>query len=68
MQFRIADSFTDSLNQLNAQEQKAVKTTVFDLQVDPCRSGLKLHRIDRSKDDRFWSLRVNRDLRIIVDK
>ncbi|MEX1303692.1 MAG: 3'-5' exonuclease [Rhodovibrionaceae bacterium] len=68
MNFRIADSFTDSLSRLSAQEQKAVKTTVFDLQADPSTPGLKLHRIDRSKDDRFWSLRVNRDLRIVVHK
>lgn len=31
MEFRIADTFTDSLGRLTAQEQKAVKTTAFDL-------------------------------------
>ena len=31
MQFRIADTFTDSLVKLTDQEQKAVKTTAFDL-------------------------------------
>lgn len=31
MQFLIADSFTDSLSRLNGDEQKAVKTTAFDL-------------------------------------
>ncbi len=35
MQFRIADTFTDSLAKLTGDEQKAVKTTAFDLQVDP---------------------------------
>ena len=34
MEFRIADTFTDSLSRLTAQEQKAVKTTAFDLQLD----------------------------------
>ena len=31
MQFRIADTFTDSLARLTGDEQKAVKTTAFDL-------------------------------------
>lgn len=31
MNFRIADTFTDSLAQLTGDEQKAVKTTAFDL-------------------------------------
>ena len=35
MEFRIADTFVTSLAKLNNQEQKAVKTTVFDLQVNP---------------------------------
>ena len=40
MQFRIADTFTSSLTRLNAQEQKAVKMTAFDLQMDPSAPGL----------------------------
>ena len=39
MEFRIADTFTDSLGRLTAQEQKAVKTTAFDLQLDPTSNG-----------------------------
>jgi hypothetical protein len=31
MEFRIADTFTDSLGRLTAQEQKAIKTTAFGL-------------------------------------
>lgn len=31
MDFRIADTFTDSLAWLTGEEQKAVKTTAFDL-------------------------------------
>src|SRR6202158_3076866 len=68
MEFRIADTFTDALAKLTAQEQKAAKTTAFDLQLDPAAPGLKFHRIDRSKDPNFWSIRVNLDLRIIVHK
>lgn len=68
MEFRIADTFTDALARLPAQEQRAAKTTAFDLQLDPSAPGLQFHRIDHSKDPNFWSIRVNRDLRIIVHK
>ena len=40
MQFRIADTFTDSLAKLTGDEQKAAKTTAFDLQIDPSAPGL----------------------------
>lgn len=66
--FRIADAFTAALARLSAQEQRAVKTAVFDLQVDPSRPGLQFHRIDKSKDPNFWSVRVNQDIRIIIHK
>ena len=68
MEFLIADTFTDSLAELTNQEQKAVKTTSFDLQMDPSRPGMQFHRISASKDDHFWSVRVNRDLRLVVHK
>ncbi len=68
MDFRIADTFTDALARLPAQEQKAAKTSAFDLQLDPSSPGLQFHRIDKSKDPNFWSMRVSRDLRIIVHK
>ena len=68
MQFRIADTFTGSLAKLTADEQKAVKTTAFDLQMNPAHPGLKLHQIERAKDKSFWSARVSRDIRLIVHK
>ena len=39
MDFRIADTFTGSLAKLTNDEQKAVKTTAFDLQVNPAGAG-----------------------------
>jgi len=48
MEFRIADTFTDSLTRLTREEQKAVKTTAFDLQLNPASPGLSFHRIDKS--------------------
>ncbi len=35
MEFRIADTFTDSLAKLTGDEQKAAKTTAFELQMNP---------------------------------
>jgi mRNA-degrading endonuclease RelE of RelBE toxin-antitoxin system len=68
MNFRIADTFTDSLAKLTGQEQKAVKTTAFDLQLDPASPGMQFHKLDRAKDPNFWSIRVSRDVRLIVHK
>jgi len=66
--FRIADTFTDSLTRLTGGEQKAVKTTAFDLQLNPADPGIGFHRLDRAKDKRFWSVRVSRDIRLIVHR
>ena len=68
MQFRIAATFTDSLAKLTGDEQKAAKTTAFDLQMDPSAPGLSFHRVDRVRDRNFWSVRVNRDVRLIVHR
>ncbi len=68
MNFLIADTFTASFNRLSGLDQKPVKASVFDLQMDPTGNGLQLHRIDKSKDANFWSARVNRDIRLIVHK
>jgi superfamily I DNA/RNA helicase/mRNA-degrading endonuclease RelE of RelBE toxin-antitoxin system len=68
MQFLIADSFTDSLSRLIGEEQKAVKTTAFDLQLNPANPGMSLHKLDKVKDKNFWSVRVNADVRIIVHR
>jgi mRNA-degrading endonuclease RelE of RelBE toxin-antitoxin system len=68
MQFRISDTFTDSLSRLTGEEQKAIKITAFDLQQNPANPGMQFHRIDKSKDQHFWSVRVGSDLRLIVHK
>jgi hypothetical protein len=68
MDFRIADTFTDSLARLTGDEQKAVKTTAFDLQMNPVNSGMSLHKLDKAKDKNFWSVRVTADIRLIVHK
>jgi mRNA-degrading endonuclease RelE of RelBE toxin-antitoxin system len=68
MEFRIADSFTQSLARLTGEEQKSVKTTAFDLQLNPSSPGLSFHKLDKARDKNFWSVRVSRDIRIIVHK
>ena len=68
MEFRIADTFKDSLARLTGEEQKAAKTTAFDLQINPAQPGLKLHKLEKPKDPNFWSVRVNNDVRLIVHK
>src|ERR1035437_2790778 len=68
MEFRIADTFTDSLTRLRADEQKSVKTAAFDLQLNPAAPGFNFHRLDKAKDKNFWSVRVGSDIRLIVHK
>jgi len=68
MEFRIADTFTDSLTRLRNQEQKAVKTTAFDLQLNPSHPGLQFHKVERAQDPNFASVRVSRDIRLIVHR
>lgn len=61
-----ASTFTDALGKLTAQEQKQVKITTVDLMIDPKGSGLSLERVTGAADDKMWSARVSRDLRIIM--
>ncbi|MFP4156238.1 MAG: hypothetical protein ACLFU4_01310 [Opitutales bacterium] len=55
MNFRLASTFNDSLLKLTGEEQKAVKTTVFDLQLDPSNPGMSFHKLDKAEDKDFWS-------------
>ena len=68
MNLRIADTFTDSLANLTGDEQKAVKTTAFDLQLNPANPGMSFHKLDKARDKNFWSVRVGSDIRLIVHK
>lgn len=68
MDFLIADTFTASLGRMTGDEQKAVKTTAFDLQLDPANPGMQFHKLDKVRDKNFWSVRVNVDIRLIVHR
>lgn len=64
MQFRIAETFTDSLARLTGEEQKAVKTTAFDLQPNPTHWGMSFHKLGKAKDKNFWSVHAGSDIRL----
>jgi mRNA-degrading endonuclease RelE of RelBE toxin-antitoxin system len=68
MDFRIANTFTESLAGLTGDEQKTVKTTAFDLQLNPANPGLSFHKLEKAKDKNFWSVRVSGDIRLIIHK
>jgi mRNA-degrading endonuclease RelE of RelBE toxin-antitoxin system len=68
MDFRIADTFTDSLAHLTPDEQKAVKNTAFDLQINPTSPGMNFHRLDKPRDKNFFSVRINDDIRLILHR
>src|SRR5258707_10318716 len=68
MEFRIANTFAASLPRLTGDEQKAVKTTAFDLQLNPANPGMSFHKLDEARDKNFWSARVNSAIRLIVHR
>jgi superfamily I DNA/RNA helicase len=68
MDFRIADTFTDSLARLTPDEQKAVKNTAFDLQINPASPGMNFHRLEKPRDKNFFSVRINDDVRLILHR
>src|SRR4051794_7990298 len=68
MEFRIADTFTDSLSRRTGEEQKAAKTTAFDLQLNPAQPSMQLHKLDQARDPHCWSVRISRDIRLILHK
>lgn len=64
MDFRIADIFTDSLVKLTGEEKKFVKTTAFDLQLNPALPSMSLRKLDKARDKNFWAVRVSSDIRL----
>lgn len=68
MKVVIADTLATSIAKLDTPLQPLVKETVFDFTVNPEQPGFQYHRVDNAKDKNFWSIRVNRDLRIIVHR
>jgi hypothetical protein len=66
---RVAGPFSvESLARLTGEEQKAAKITAFDLQTNPAQPGIQLHKLDKARDSNFLSVRVSRDIRLIVHR
>ena len=65
IEFRIADMFTDSLARLIGEEQKSVKTSAFDLQLNAANPSMSFHKLDQVRNKRFWSVRVGSDIRLV---
>jgi len=68
MEFRIADTFTVSLARLNGAEQKAVKTTAFDLQLNLSNPGLRFIGLNGRATRISGRFAVNEDVRLIVHR
>lgn len=68
MQLAYAETLNESLVRLTAEEQRAVKLTLLELQLDPSNPGLQFHKLTKIKDPRFSSIRVNQDIRVIVHR
>jgi mRNA-degrading endonuclease RelE of RelBE toxin-antitoxin system len=68
VEFRIATTFIESLARLTDDEQKAVRMTALELQINPANPGMSFHKLDKAKDKNFWSVRVTSDIRLIVHR
>lgn len=62
MDYRIANTFTDSLARIIGEEQKAVKMTVFDLRINPAHSSMSFHKPDKTEDQNLSPVQVSRDI------
>lgn len=62
----LSSTFTDALTRLSQAEAGATMQAAIRYSADPTGNSLQMHRIDKS--DGFWSLRANRDIRIILHK
>lgn len=60
------DTFSESVCEFVGNEQKAINEKALVLRKNPSNPGLKFHKVDKSKDENFRSVRVNRDIRIII--
>ena len=66
MNFLLSETFTDSLARLTGEEQKAVKTTAFDLQLNPANPGMSFHKLDKARDKNFWSVQESANFFYVV--
>jgi hypothetical protein len=68
MRFLISDTFAKSVAKLDDRDRRTVQSAAFGFQVNPGRTSLRLHKLAHPRGAGLWSLCVNRDLRIIVQR
>jgi mRNA-degrading endonuclease RelE of RelBE toxin-antitoxin system len=51
---------------LHRRREEVRQNPAFDLQLDPTSPGMQFHKLDRIRDPNFWSIRVSREIRLIV--
>ena len=68
MEFLIADTFTNSLARLDGRGAESSKDYGLRPTDQSGESRHGFHRLDRAKDKNFWSVRVSRDIRLIIHK
>ncbi len=66
MNFIVASTFRQSLSKLTTEEQRIVKQSVFDFEVNPKQPSFQFHRLEKGKDKDFWTARVNDDIRMVI--
>lgn len=65
----ISDTFLNSQESLSKSEKKIVRQTLTKIQENKLKNSLKVHKLNKIKcDQSFRSIRVNRDLRLIVSE
>jgi superfamily I DNA/RNA helicase len=71
MRFAIANTFQRALQKLEGKDSlaaKLAKQAAFDFQMNPTQPGFSFERLNKCKDQNFWSLRVNENVRIIAHR
>lgn len=68
MDFRIADTFTNSLAHLTGDGQKLAKSTAIGSHIDSANPSMSFHKLDKAMDDNLWSVRMSNEIRIMVHK
>ena len=60
--------YQKSLKKLSNQDSKNVIIKMNSIENNQKGKAIKWERIRKSRDKNFWSLRINRDIRVIVHK
>jgi len=68
IEFRISDTFTDSLAKLSNDEQKSVKNDSIRFADESTNSDMSFHKLDGGERPKILVNSISRDIRLIVHK